>query len=65
MKSVVKKKCPLLLPHYRRARVDFALAYKDWTVDDWKHVIWSDKIKINCIGSDGRRWAWERALVMG
>ena len=30
-------------------------------MEDWKHVIWSDKTKINCIGSDGRKWAWKRA----
>ena len=30
-------------------------------MEDWKPVIWSDKTKINCIGSDGRKWAWKRA----
>ena len=61
MKAVVKQKCPLLSKHYRRERLDFALSHQDWTVDDWKHVIWSDEAKINCIGSGGRKWAWKKA----
>ena len=42
-------------------QLDFALAHKDWTLEDWKHVIWSDKTKINCLGSDGKKWAWKKA----
>jgi transposase len=61
MKAVVKQKHPLLHKHHRKARLDFALAHKDWTVDDWKCVIWSDETKINRIGSDGRKWAWKKA----
>ena len=41
--------------------MDFALSHKGWTVEDWKQVIWSDETKINCIGSDGMRWAWKKA----
>jgi hypothetical protein len=47
MKAVVKKKRPLLSKRHRRNRLDFALAHKDWTLDDWKRVIWSDETKIN------------------
>jgi len=56
MKAVVKKKKPLLKPRHRRERFDFALAHHHWTVDDWKRVVWSDETKINCLGSDGRKW---------
>jgi hypothetical protein len=42
------------------ARLAFAKKYEQWTIDDWKHVIWSDETKINCIGSDGRVWCWKR-----
>ena len=31
--------------------MDFAIAHKDWILEDWKMVIWSDKTKINCLGS--------------
>ena len=61
IKVVVKQKCPLLSKHHRRERLDFALSHQDWTVDDWKHVIWSDETKTNRIGSDGRKWAWKKA----
>jgi transposase len=60
MKAVVKKKRPILSAKHRRARLDFALAHKDWTLEDWKKVIWSDETKINRLGSDGRKWAWKR-----
>jgi transposase len=61
MRAVVKRKRPLLTKRHRKARMDFALAHKDWTLDDWKRVVWSDETKINCLGSDGRKWVWKRA----
>jgi hypothetical protein len=36
------------------ARLKWALAHKDWTVEDWKRVIWSDECMIQ-IGVDPRR----------
>ena len=41
--------------------MDFAIAHKDWTLEDWKKVIWSDETKSSCLGSDGRKWAWKRS----
>ncbi len=35
-------------------------AHKDWTVEDWERVVWSDETKINCLGSDGCKWVWKR-----
>ena len=61
MKAVVKRKRPLLSKRHRRARLDFAIAHKDWTVEDWKRVVWSDETKINRLGSDGRKWVWKKA----
>ena len=40
-------------------RMDFAVNHKEWTLDDWKRVVWSDETKVNCLGSDGRKWAWK------
>jgi len=60
MKAVVKRKRPLLTKRHRRERLDFAMAHKDWTVEDWKRVVWSDETKINCLGSDGRKWVWKK-----
>ena len=42
-------------------RLDFAYTHKDWTLEDWKRVVWSDETKINRLGSDGRKWAWKKA----
>src|ERR1700733_7597398 len=56
MKAVVKTKHPLLSARHHKAHLDFAHAHKDWTLDDWKRVVWSDKTKINCLGSNGHKW---------
>src|SRR5215472_780472 len=61
MKAVVKQKRPRLLPRHKKARLDFAITHKDWTVEDWKKVVWSDETKINHLGSDGRKWVWKKA----
>ena len=60
MKAVVKRKHPLLSAKHHKACLDYAYAYKDWTVEDWKRVAWSDETKINCLGSDGCKWVWKR-----
>jgi DDE superfamily endonuclease/Transposase len=61
MKAVTKKKMPFLSQRHCQARMDFALAHKDWTLEDWKRVVWSDETKINRLGSDGKKWAWKKA----
>ena len=55
MKAVVRKKRPFLSEKHRKQRMDFALAHQDWTVENWKKVVWSDETKINRMGSDGRK----------
>ena len=60
MKSAVKTKKPFLSKKHRRERLDFAISHQDWTVEDWKRVIWSDETKINRLGSDGRKWVWKK-----
>jgi hypothetical protein len=60
LRAIAKVKKPRILPRHKRQRLDFAIRYKDWTVDDWKRVIWSDETKINRLGSDGRQWAWKK-----
>ena len=55
MKSVVKTNRPFLSKRHRKERMDFAIGHKDWTVEDWKRVIWSDESKINRFGSDGSK----------
>ena len=52
---VVKRKRPLFKPCHQKEQLDFAESHKEWTLEDWKRVIWSDETKINCLGSDGRK----------
>lgn len=60
MVPVVKKKRPLLTKRQRKLRLEFALKHREWTVEDWKKVLWSDETKINRIGSDGRSYVWKK-----
>ena len=60
MKAVVKQKKPYLKAEHRRRRMKFATQYRNWTIEDWKRVIWSDETKINRLGSDGKNWAWKK-----
>ena len=56
---MVKHKRPFLKKAHRVARYDWAVAHKDWTVEDWKKVIYTDETKINPFGSDGRGIVWK------
>ncbi|KAJ1300234.1 hypothetical protein OPQ81_005063 [Rhizoctonia solani] len=58
LKAVKKVKKPKLTRAHIKAHIEFAKAHKDWTVEDWKHVLWSDETKINRLWSDGVHWAW-------
>jgi len=60
MKAVVKSKHPLLSAKHCENHLDFAIAHRDWSIEDWKRVIWSDETKINHLGSDERKWAWKK-----
>ena len=60
LKAAVKKKKPLLKKSHIKKRLEFAERYCDWTLEDWKRVVWSDETKINRLGSDGRKWMWTK-----
>lgn len=59
-KAKKKVKKPQLTPRHRKARLDWAIAHKDWTEDDWKRVLWTDETKINRLNSDGLEYCWVR-----
>ena len=59
IKAVTKQKQPFVSKKHKKMRMDFAEAHKDWTVEDWKRVIWSNETKINHLGSDRKKWVWK------
>ncbi|XGW29485.1 hypothetical protein V3C99_008926 [Haemonchus contortus] len=46
-------KKPLISAKNRKARLDWAHAHKNWTVQQWRKVIWSDESKFLLYGTDG------------
>jgi len=42
-------------------RLEWALPYKDWTVEDWKRVIWCDESSV-WMGANSRRQSFIRPL---
>jgi hypothetical protein len=57
-KSMTKPNALPLTKSRKKARLDFAKKHKDWTVDDWRRVVFYDESKINRLGSDGKQWTW-------
>jgi Transposase len=45
--SATKKKVPMLKKTHRQKRLEFAHYHENWTVEDFKRVLWSDETKIN------------------
>jgi hypothetical protein len=60
LKAMFKKEWPLLSIMLRQRRLNFALKYTDWTVEDCTRVIWSDKTKVNKIGSNKWIDVWKK-----
>ena len=53
-------KKPSLTEAMKEARYQFALRYKDWTVEDWKKVIWSDETSVVLNSRRGRIRQWRQ-----
>jgi transposase len=60
IESSKKQKKPRLTSAQKQAHLEFAQKHLEWTVDDWKRIIWSDETKINRYGSDGQQYVWRR-----
>ena len=58
--AIVKPKKPHLSSKNVKERLAWAKAHVDWTIDDWRRVVWSDETKIDRFGSDGRHYTWKR-----
>ena len=53
--SRVARKRPLLTSAHKVARLQWAKRHKNWTVHDWKRVIWSDESRFCLYVNDARR----------
>lgn len=51
---------PKLTAEHRRIRREFAREHKDWTVDQWKAVLFSDKTRVCLFCNDRRRRVYRR-----
>lgn len=60
LKSKVKCKKPFLSKKHKQQRLKFALNHREWTIEMWRQVIWSDESKFMIFGSDGREYCWKR-----
>jgi transposase len=59
-KHIAAKK-PFLTAKHIADRLQWALDHKDWTIEDWMRVIWSDESKIE-IGKNSRvTWVYRRS----
>ncbi|PIC37922.1 hypothetical protein B9Z55_010100 [Caenorhabditis nigoni] len=47
---------PLISAKNRYLRMKFAKEHKDWDIDQWKQVLWSDESKFMLFGSDGKSY---------
>uniref|UniRef100_A0A3Q2CF91 Gamma-aminobutyric acid type A receptor subunit alpha6b n=1 Tax=Cyprinodon variegatus TaxID=28743 RepID=A0A3Q2CF91_CYPVA len=49
---------PLLSAKNRKLRLQFAQTHRNWTIEDWKNVAWSDESRFLLRHSDGRVRIW-------
>ena len=58
LKSKKQTKKPPMNKEVMKTRLAWAKAHKDWTVEDWKCIVWSDETTIKHHGSNGIHWVW-------
>src|SRR6185437_16140623 len=46
LKGRTARKKPYLTAVHMQKRIKWAYAHRDWTIEDWKHVVWSDESSI-------------------
>jgi hypothetical protein len=56
---------PLLLPHHRRARLNFAMEHTYWTEEQWGSVLFTDESRFTLRSPDGRDRVWRRQGELG
>lgn len=56
----VRRRRPWISPANRAKRRAWAVEHINWTVEDWKRIIFSDESKFMLFKSDGRQYCWIR-----
>ncbi len=51
---------PLLSAKNRKRRLQLAQAHQNWTIEDWKNVVWSDESGFLLRHSNGRVRIWHK-----
>ena len=49
---------PLITKSNRAAQLSWYKAWRQWTVEQWKQVLWSDESRFTLFRSDGRTLVW-------
>ncbi len=49
--DIIGVKEPLLRKQNNVKRLQWAKAYKDWTIEQWNKVLWTDESKFKIFGS--------------
>ena len=44
--------------HNAKRRLEWCKAHHHWTLEQWKHVLWSDESRITIWQFNGRIWGW-------
>ena len=50
----------MLKKTHQQKQLEFAHHHGNWTVEDFRRVLWTDETKINQIGSDGKVYVWKK-----
>ena len=45
---------------HKALRLTWARQHRHWTVEDWKHVVWSDESRFQLLRADGRVRVWRQ-----
>ena len=49
-------KKPFISEKNRKSRLEFAHGHKNWAIEQWSHILWSDESKFNLRHSDGKKY---------
>ena len=52
LNSCVAVRKPVVIEANRKKRLQFAREHKDWTLEQWKKVMWSDESRLTLFQSD-------------